>query len=84
MSDQIRVKQYSLRTEKTCLHWVREYFRYHNAELKQGRVAKHPNEMGATEINQFITYLVNERKASASTQNQALSAVLFLYRHHCL
>jgi integron integrase len=80
MRDQIRVKQYSFRTEKTYLHWVREYFLYHNPELKQGKVAKHPIEMGASEINQFITYLVTERKISASTQNQALSAVLFLYR----
>ncbi len=81
MRDQIRVKQYSFRTEKTYLHWVCEYFLYHNPELTQGKISKHPIEMGASEINQFIAYLVTERKISASTQNQALSAVLFLCRH---
>lgn len=81
MSDQIRVKQYSARTEKTYLHWAREYFLYHNPEPTKGKVARHPIEMGAPEINQFITYLVTEQKNSGSTQNQALSAVLFLYHH---
>ncbi len=70
--DQIRIKQYSPRTEKTYVHWVREYILFHNK--------RHPREMGVPEINQFITHLVVERKASASTQNQALSAILFLYR----
>jgi integron integrase len=79
--DQIRVKQYSFRTEKTYLHWVREYIFFHNPDLKQGIVAKHPAEMGTAEINQFITHLVTQRKVSASTQNQALSAILFLYRN---
>ena len=71
--DQIRLKQYSPRTEKTYTHWVREYILFHNK--------RHPREMGVAEINQFITHLVVERKASASTQNQALSAILFLYRN---
>jgi site-specific recombinase XerD len=77
----IRVKQNLLRTEKTYLYWAREFFLYHNPELKQGKVSQQPIEMGASEINQFITYLVIERKISASTQNQALSAILFLYRY---
>ena len=71
--DQIRIKQYSSRTEKTYIHWVREYILYHNK--------RHPKEMGVPEINQFITHLVVDRKASASTQNQAVSAILFLYRY---
>ena len=71
--DQIRIKQYSSRTEKTYIHWVREYILYHNK--------RHPKEMGVSEINQFITHLVVDRKASASTQNQAVSAILFLYRY---
>lgn len=71
--DHIRLKQYSTRTEKTYIHWVREYILYHNK--------RHPKEMGVPEINQFITHLVVEKKASASTQNQAVSAVLFLYRY---
>lgn len=73
LRDKIRLKQYSLRTEKTYIQWVCEYILFHNK--------RHPNEMGALEINQFITHLVVERKASASTQNQALSAITFLYRH---
>ncbi len=73
LRDQIRLKQYSPRTEKTYLHWVREYILFHNK--------RHPAEMRVPEINQFITHLVVERKASASTQNQAISAVLFLYRN---
>lgn len=72
LRDQIRLKQYSPRTEKTYLVWVREYILFHNK--------RHPREMGVVEINQFITHLVVERKASASTQNQAISAILFLYR----
>lgn len=70
--DQIRLKQYSPRTEKTYIQWVREYILFHNK--------RHPREMGVPEINQFITHLVVDRKASASTQNQAISGILFLYR----
>jgi len=71
--DQIRIKQYSPRTEKTYTNWVREYILFHDK--------RHPREMGVPEINRFITHLVVDRKASASTQNQALSAILFLYRN---
>jgi integron integrase len=70
--DALRLKQYSPRTEETYLHWVREYILFHQK--------RHPREMGILEINQFITHLVVERRASASTQTQALSAILFLYR----
>lgn len=73
LRDQIRLKQYSPRTEKTYIQWVREYILFHNK--------RHPKEMGVPEINQFLTHLVVDRKASASTQNQALSSVLFLYRN---
>ena len=79
--DQIRLKQYSPRTEETYLHWVREFIRYHNPNLDRGQVDIHPNQMTVREINQFITHLVVERKVSESTQNQALSAILFLYRN---
>jgi integrase len=71
--DQIRIKQYSPRTEETYIHWVREYILFHNK--------RHPREMAVPEINQFITHLVVERKASGSTQNQAINAILFLYRN---
>jgi len=69
----LQVKQYSRRTQETYLNWVRQFILYHNK--------RHPRQMGVPEINQFITHLVVERHFSASTQNQALSAILFLYRH---
>ncbi len=71
--DALRLKQYSRRTEKTYILWVRSYIFFHNK--------RHPKEMGISEIRQFITHLVSEKKVSASTQNQALSSILFLYRH---
>jgi integron integrase len=69
----IQTKQYSPRTSETYVQWVKEYILYHNK--------RHPKEMAETEINQFITHLVTERNVAASTQNQAISAILFLYRH---
>lgn len=72
-SQALRNRHYSLRTEETYLSWVRQYILYHNK--------RHPRDMGTTEINEFITSLVNVRTVSASTQNQAISAILFLYRN---
>ena len=69
----LRNRHYSHRTEETYVSWVRQFILFHNK--------RHPGEMGATEINAFITYLVNEKGVAASTQNQAISSVLFLYRH---
>ena len=71
-SEALRNRHYSLRTEKTYISWVRQYILYHGK--------RHPREMGVTEINDFITFLVNQKTISASTQNQAISAILFLYR----
>jgi integron integrase len=71
--DALRVRHYSYRTEETYISWVRQFILYHKK--------RHPREMGETEINAFITYLVNERNVAASTQNQAISSILFLYRH---
>src|SRR5512145_199617 len=68
----LRNRHYSLRTEKTYLSWVRQYILHHKK--------RHPRDMGVAEINDFITYLVNQKSISASTQNQAISAILFLYR----
>ena len=70
--DAIRVKHYSYKTEKTYVQWIKRYIFFHNI--------RHPQEMGADEINQFLTFLAVEEKVAASTQNQALSALLFLYR----
>jgi integron integrase len=72
MSDAIRLKHYSLRTEETYLDWVRRYILFHKK--------RHPKEMGAPEIQAFLSHLASQRNVAASTQNQALSAVLFLYR----
>jgi integron integrase len=71
--DAINLKHYSPRTGDTYIHWAKEYILFHHK--------RHPKEMGAPEINQFLTHLASEKKISASVQNQALSAILFLYRH---
>lgn len=68
----LRNLHYSFRTEETYLSWVRQFILYHKK--------RHPREMGTAEINDFVTHLVNHRSVSASTQNQAISAILFLYR----
>ncbi|RPH60506.1 MAG: integron integrase [Chloroflexi bacterium] len=72
MSDTLRAQHYSLRTEKTYLEWVRRYILFHNK--------RHPRDMGNPEVEAYITHLATQRKVAASTQNQALSAILFLYR----
>lgn len=69
----IRTKHYSYRTEEAYVNWIIRFILYHNK--------RHPKEMGEKEINQFLTYLAVEEKVSASTQNQALCAVVFLYKH---
>jgi integron integrase len=70
--DRIRLKHYSRRTEDVYLDWAKRYILYHNKT--------HPQEMGKKEIEEFLTYLARDRKVSASTQNQAKSALLFLYK----
>jgi integron integrase len=72
-SEALRNRHYSLRTEQTYLGWVRQYILYHKK--------RHPREMGVAEINDFITFLANQKRIAASTQNQAISAILFLYRN---
>ena len=72
-SEFLRNRHYSLRTEQTYIGWVRQYILFHNK--------RHPREMGEPEINEFVTHLVNQRSVAASTQNQAISAILFLYRN---
>ncbi len=68
----IRLKHYSLRTEKTYIHWIRRFIFFHGK--------RHPREMGAAEVTAFLNHLVRSRDVAASTQNQALAALLFLYR----
>jgi len=69
----IRLKHYSLRTEKAYLHWVKRYILFHGK--------RHPEIMGATEVTSFLSSLAIDRYCAPATQNQALNAILFLYRH---
>ena len=69
----VRARHYSRRTENTYVHWIRRFIVFHHK--------KHPSKMGAPEIAAFLSWLATARRVSASTQNQALSALLFLYRH---
>lgn len=67
-----RVRHYSLRTEDAYVQWIRRFILFHNK--------RHPLQMGASEINAFLTYLAVEGQVGPSTQNQAFSALLFLYQ----
>src|SRR5262245_46161991 len=67
-----RVKHFSYRTEQCYIYWVTRYIRY------QG--LRHPNTLSTKEVEQFLTHLAVDGNVSASTQNQALGALLFLYR----
>jgi integron integrase len=68
----IRLKHYSIRTEDAYVDWVRRYILFHDR--------RHPGQMGASEVEEFLTHLAVQAKVAASTQNQAKSALLFLYR----
>lgn len=70
--DAIRLRHYSLRTERAYIYWIRRFI------LHQGK--RHPAEMGAAEVQAFLSYLAARENVAASTQNQALSALLFMYR----
>lgn len=74
--DQVRERarylHYSLRTEKAYLYWIRFFIRWHGL--------RHPRDLGSPEVESFLTMLATQRHVSMSTHNQALSAILFLYR----
>jgi integron integrase len=72
MAAKMRVKHYSLRTEKSYVDWIKRYIWHFDKT--------HPKEMGAVQVEAFLTYLAVERNVSASTQNQAKSALLYLYK----
>ena len=76
LRERMRYMHYSLSTEQVYVYWVRFFIRW-SARIGQMR---HPREMGAPEVETFLSMLANDRNVSASTHNQALSAVLFLYR----
>jgi integron integrase len=73
LREALRARHYSRRTEQTYCSWVKRFIFFHNV--------RHPEEMAEPEINAFLTHLAVKEKVSASTQNQALSALLFLYRN---
>jgi len=70
--DALRVRHYSIRTEETYLQWIKRYILFHNKT--------HPRDLGESEISAYLTHLAVNKNVSASTQNQALSALLFLYQ----
>ena len=71
--DCLRRRHYSLRTEKSYIGWIRRFVHFHGL--------RHPLEMGPEEVTAFLTHLARQDRVAASTQNQALAALLFLYRH---
>jgi site-specific recombinase XerD len=70
--EELQTRHYARRTVETYEQWLRRFLRFHRM--------RHPREMGSAEVNDFLTHLAVELQVSASTQNQALSALLFLYR----
>jgi site-specific recombinase XerD len=68
---EIRRRNYSYKTEQAYVGWIKRFIYFHNIT--------HPKEMGATEVKHFLNYLANEQNVVASAQNQALSALVFLY-----
>ena len=70
----IRKKHYSIRTEQAYTDWIKRFILFHGK--------KHPKDMGEQEISQYISYLAVKKNVAASTQNQALNAIVFLYKHY--
>jgi integron integrase len=70
--EEIRIRHYSIRTEQAYVQWIRRFILFHRK--------RHPREMGAAELTAFLTDLAVQHNVAASTQNQALNAILFLYR----
>ena len=68
----LRFRHYSLRTERTYVHWIKRYIHFHGL--------RHPREMGAPEVTAFLSHLAVKGRVASSTQNQALAALLFLYK----
>ena len=72
LREAIRSRHYSRRTEKTYWYWIRYFIHFHGK--------RHPSELAAAEATAFLNWLATERNVAAATQNQALSALLFLYK----
>lgn len=72
MRNAVRRKHYSPRTEKTYVHWIRRFIFFNGK--------RHPRDLGEAEVTQFLNHLARDREVAAATQNQALAALLFLYK----
>jgi hypothetical protein len=70
----LRYHHYAYRTEQTYCDWIMRYIKFHGGKT-------HPTQMGKTQIDTFLSHLATHDKVSASTQRQALNAIIFLYRH---
>ena len=77
LRETIRVKQYSPRTEETYVQWYRRFVLFHKERCGK---AVHPTEMGVAEVEMFLTHLAVDREVAATSQDQALNALVFLYR----
>jgi len=71
--DVIRKKHYSIRTEQSYVNWIKQFIIFHKK--------RHPKDMGESEISQYLSYLATDKNVASSTQNQALNALVFLYKH---
>ena len=69
----IRTKHYKYTTEETYVSWIKQFIIFHGK--------RHPSELENETVSQFLTYLAVKRNVAASTQNQALNAIVFLYKH---
>jgi len=72
LRERVRYKHYSIRTEQQYVYWVKDFVRFHGL--------RHPRELGAAEVESYLSSLANERRVAVATHKQALAALLFLYR----
>nr|WP_250885867.1 integron integrase [Shewanella jiangmenensis] len=72
--EEMRMRGYSIRTEKTYLYWIKAFIRFHHK--------RHPAEMGQAEVAQFLTFIANQRNVAINTQKTALNALVYLYHKH--
>jgi len=80
LSERLRVMHYAFRTEQAYRQWAKRYLKFLRQRDPQGRWV-HPSEAGAEGVQAFLNHLATRRRVSASTQNQALNALVFLYKH---
>lgn len=74
LQEEMRMRGYSIRTEKTYLYWIKAFINFHNK--------RHPETIGTEEVTQFLTFLANQRNVAINTQKIALNALAYLYQKH--